>query len=238
MSSIYYLIPTLATIIVSMIIVRVGAVALMMTGMSPDRARFQALSAFTGTGFTTREAERVMNNPRRRKIVSLLMVLGNAGIVTVIVSATSSFSRVKGQESLLHLGILLLVVGVLFIIVRRTSAMRRLELIIQKRIERLQLFDDDTTVDELLHLSEGYSVVRVLVAEDSALIGRTLAEINANLDHSFVLGVERDREWLSTPRMVRKLIADDQLVIYGKLDNLAQHFGQSSQHQPANPGAS
>ena len=230
MNNLYYLIPTLATVIVSLLIVRVGAVALMMTGMTPDKAKFQALSAFTGTGFTTREAERVMNNPRRRKIVSLLMVLGNAGIVTVIVSATSSFSRVKGQESLLHFVILSAALGVIFIIFRKTSTMRQLELMIQKRIERLKFFEADTTVDELLHLSEGFSVLRISVAEDSAWIGRSVAEINANLDHSFVLGVERGREWLPTPKLIEKLMADDHLVIYGKLDKLAQHFKQSSQH--------
>jgi hypothetical protein len=47
-------------------------------------ARFQALSAFSGTGFTTREAERIVNHPRRRKIVIYLIMLGNAGIVSVI----------------------------------------------------------------------------------------------------------------------------------------------------------
>ena len=69
---------------ISYLIVRIGAIALELTGMERAKARFQALSAFTGTGFTTREAEAVINHPRRRKIVTYLMILGNAGIVTVI----------------------------------------------------------------------------------------------------------------------------------------------------------
>ena len=96
MNGLYYLVPTLIAIVISLLIVRAGAIALMMTGMSFDKAKFQALSAFSGTGFTTHEAERVVNNARRRKIVSWLMILGNAGIVTVIVTATSSFAQVKG----------------------------------------------------------------------------------------------------------------------------------------------
>jgi Trk-type K+ transport system membrane component len=52
------------------LIVRAASIALMMTGMNQKRARFQALSAFTGTGFTTKEAESVMNHPLRRKIIS------------------------------------------------------------------------------------------------------------------------------------------------------------------------
>jgi Trk-type K+ transport system membrane component len=93
MGGIYFLLPTLLVIFFSFLIVRAGAIALMMTGMDEKRARFQALSAFSGTGFTTREAEFVVTHPKRRRIVSWLMILGNAGIVTVIVTGTSSLAR-------------------------------------------------------------------------------------------------------------------------------------------------
>jgi hypothetical protein len=36
-------------VVVSYLIMRVGAIALEMTGMEKSKARFQALSAFTGT---------------------------------------------------------------------------------------------------------------------------------------------------------------------------------------------
>jgi len=225
MSSIYYLVPTLIAVVVSLLIVRIGAIALMLTGLSFDKAKFQALSAFTGTGFTTREAERVVNNSRRRKIVSLLMILGNAGIVTVIVTATSSFARVEGLQSGLHLLALLAVLGLIFLIVRNTSIAQRLEAFAEARMGRLKIFDDDITVDELLHLSEGCGVVRVGLMENSPFVGQTLSEINAGLDHSCILGVERDREWLPTPKLIRKLMAQDHLVIYGRLEDLAKHFG-------------
>ena len=47
----------LATLIVSVIAVRIGAVAFNLTGLEWKAAKFQALSCFTGTGFTTRESE-------------------------------------------------------------------------------------------------------------------------------------------------------------------------------------
>ncbi len=47
----------------SLIITRIAAMALMATGLSRDAARFQARSAFTGSGFTTRESESVVNHP-------------------------------------------------------------------------------------------------------------------------------------------------------------------------------
>ena len=84
MLGLYFLFPTLLAILISFLFVRAAAIALMMTGLEKNKARFQALSAFTGTGFTTKEAEIVVNHPQRRKIVRWLMIMGNAGIVTVI----------------------------------------------------------------------------------------------------------------------------------------------------------
>ena len=225
MSGIYYLVPTMIAIVISMLIVRAGAIALMMTGMSFNKAKFQALSAFSGTGFTTREAERVVNNAQRRKIVSWLMILGNAGIVTVIVTATTSFTQAKGLEVGLNVLVLLAGFTLILFIVRHTPFVRHWEAFAQARLVRFKIFDEDTTVDELLHIAEGYGVVRIGLEENSPFVGKTLSEINADLQHSFVLGIERDKEWLPTPRLTRKLMADDFLVIYGKLEDLAEHFG-------------
>lgn len=55
MGGVYLLVPTLAAIAISMLIVRAGVITLMMTGMSYEKAKFQSLSAFRGTGFTTRK---------------------------------------------------------------------------------------------------------------------------------------------------------------------------------------
>ena len=53
----FALISLLVVIVVSIIIIRIGAVALEMTGLSKETATFQAQSAFSGTGFTTSESE-------------------------------------------------------------------------------------------------------------------------------------------------------------------------------------
>jgi Trk-type K+ transport system membrane component len=110
MSGLYLLLPTFFVILLSFLVVRAAAIALMLTGMEEQRAKFQALSAFTGTGFTTREAEIVVNNPARRRIVTWLMILGNAGIITVVVGATSSVVTSKAYE--LPISIAILVVGI------------------------------------------------------------------------------------------------------------------------------
>tara|TARA_R110002153_G_scaffold107109_3_gene246823 strand:- start:79136 stop:79813 length:678 start_codon:yes stop_codon:yes gene_type:complete len=224
MSSIYFLVPTLIAIIISMLIVRAGAIALMMTGMSFDQAKFQALSAFSGTGFTTREAERVVKHAQRRKVVTWLMILGNAGIVTMIVTATSSFANTKGLEVGVNALFLMFGIWLIYLVTKHSPLTRYWEVFARKHLARLKLFDEDAAVDEMLHITEGYGVVRIQLLENSFFIGQPLAELNVGLAKSIILGIERDNEWHPVPRSDMKPKIGDYLVIYGQLDDLAAHF--------------
>ncbi len=76
----------LLIVVLSILITRIATIALIHTGLSRESARFQARSVFTGAGFTTTESENVVRHPVRRRIVMLLMLLGNAGIVTAVAS--------------------------------------------------------------------------------------------------------------------------------------------------------
>ena len=66
------------TLTVSFVVVRIGAIAFQLTGLEWSLAKFQALSCFSGTGFTTKESELITSNKQRRKIASILIILGNA----------------------------------------------------------------------------------------------------------------------------------------------------------------
>ena len=73
----------LMVLVLSLIITRVATIALTLTGLTRESARFQARSALTGAGFTTSESEKVVNHPIRRRIVMWLMLIGNGGLVLV-----------------------------------------------------------------------------------------------------------------------------------------------------------
>ena len=57
----------LIVLTISLMVTRVATMALVLTGMSREAARFQARSAFSGVGYTTREAEDVVSHPVRRQ---------------------------------------------------------------------------------------------------------------------------------------------------------------------------
>lgn len=84
MIPIYPILALLIIAAVSLLIVRIGSTALMMTGLPRETASFQSLSAFFGVGFTTREAELVVSHPVRRRIVRHLIIAGNLGITSAL----------------------------------------------------------------------------------------------------------------------------------------------------------
>lgn len=90
MEAILALVAVLVIFAVSLVVIRLGSLALVMTGLSPEVASFQALSAFSGAGYTTDEAEETVSSPARRNIVKTLIRLGSVGIVTAIFSLVAS----------------------------------------------------------------------------------------------------------------------------------------------------
>ena len=88
----------LVTLTATLVITRIATVALMVTGLSREAARFQARSALTGVGFTTLESEKVTNHPVRRHIIMILMLTGNVGIVTVLATFRAHGARAQWRN--------------------------------------------------------------------------------------------------------------------------------------------
>ncbi len=81
----------------SVFITRLGAIALRMTGMPERVARFQCLTALSGTGFTTSESEMIINYPTRRRIIALLIIAGNVGLLSLSATLIVSLLNTDGH---------------------------------------------------------------------------------------------------------------------------------------------
>ncbi len=221
MSSLYFLFPALLAILVSFLFVRGAAIALMMTGLEKKKARFQALSAFSGTGFTTKEAELVINHPVRRKIMTWLMIMGNAGVVTVIVTATSSFATSSGFQ--LPINVLILILGIFLIykLMTHRRIMKKWENFIERKLIKSPAFEEASTED-LLHFLEGYGVVKKIISEDSSLVGSSISESGLSEKGALVLGIERGKSWIPIPKARERIEIDDRLIVYGPNDVLKE----------------
>lgn len=161
------MVPILTLIFVialSMFITKAATIALMHTGMSRERARFQARSAFSGAGFTTSESEVVVKHPVRRKIIMILILLGNAGVVTVISSLILGF--VGPTEGFSHLrNIYLLIFGISFLYFAARS--NRLDQFLDRLIDRmLEKYTDirPKSFSKLMTVMEDYEVTELSVS--------------------------------------------------------------------------
>jgi len=207
----------------SVIVVRIGTVALTMTGVSTDLARFQALSAFTGAGFTTQESESVVTHPVRRRIIMALLRLGNAGIVSAVATLVLSFVQVRQEREAVHRVLLLFgALLLLWLFARSRSIERWMSRVIEhamRRWTRLEVQDYVT----LLRLEAGYGVREMAVEAGDWLADRTLRELQLNREGVNVIGVRReDGSYVGSPTGDTRIRPGDLILVYGRLDALEE----------------
>lgn len=220
------IITMLVVIIVNLMITRIATVALTYTGLSRELARFQARSAYTTVGFTTAEAERITQHPVRRRIIMLLMILGNAGVAAMIASmAGIMFTAGSGsagfvQDTLLPL--LAMAAGLVFLWFFATS-----KWIDDKLFNiigwMLQQFTDLDVVDYTgtLHFGEGYRVTEFMVDEGHWTVGKTLGELRISDEGLQLLAIHRkDGTFVPTPTGRTHIREGDCLAVYGLMDEI------------------
>jgi len=213
----------LIILLVSSLITRIATVALTLTGVSRDIARFQALSAITGAGFTTSESENIINHPARRRIISLTIRLGGVGFLTTIASLLLTFvNTASDDERLIRVAILAAMLIVFGLIGQSHFVDRYLTRIIQYFLRRwtdLELYD----YASMLHLTSEYHVDEVIVDHHSWVADKTLAESELRQEGIIVLGIYRDDEsYIGAPRGDTRVCSGDKLIAYGREEDLEE----------------
>lgn len=215
---------------VTILVVKGGSIALRLTGLEESRANFQAISAVTGTGFTTRESELVVADPRRRRIVSFLMIFGNVVIVMLISLLVGSFAAVARtvEKWYLEYGIAVLVLAVggllLYLVLRSRGLTRRWNRWVNEKLtSRLKL--RERPVAEVLSLAEGYGVAEIRVEAASPCAGKTLAEADLRAAGLLVLAIRRGEEALPSPSAGERIRPGDRLVCYGEVARMHDFTG-------------
>jgi hypothetical protein len=211
-----------------LIVARVATVALHMTGMPLEHARFQARSALTGTGFTTSEAESVVDHPVRRRIVMLLMLVSGAGALSVIGTLILSFggvdSAVGGMQRAAVIVVSMIALFWLFKSRPIDAALRR---VIEKVLARWANFEVDDYA-ALLHLQGEWTVAQMPVGPDDWIASLPLGELRLPDEGVALMGVERsDGTWVGAPTEEFRLQVGDVVVLYGRtsaLDDISRRL--------------
>jgi hypothetical protein len=198
-------------LLVWLVILWVGATALEGTGMERSKAFFQALSALSGTGFTTREAESIVEHPKRRRIASWLIFFGCVGITAFLFLMILYVRAGLAAPSMTYIGVIVGIIVVLVLLIW-TGALRWLTNVI------LKLFHKTPVNIEVLHKLGDYGVVRLKISEKDK-VGLTIG--NFKQRNMTVIAIERGDIILSLPKDTEQAQTGDYLLCYGKIEEFS-----------------
>lgn len=211
----------LTIILLSIIVVRIGAIALELTGLSPEIASFQSQSAFSGAGFTTSEAETLVTHPVRRRIVRILILLGSAGITTSIATLILTFVGQTGRSTLIRGRILLVGLVIIFLFARSKFIYKIMKKVISRALQKwtsMRIFD----YEQLLGFHEGYTISRISVRQESWLSDKKLSELRLDQEGVLILAIYRKvhgkEKFIGGPAGDTEIKSGDVLICYSRQD--------------------
>jgi len=220
----------LVIVILSIIVVRIGSIALELTGLSTEIASFQAQSAFSGVGFTTVESETIVTHPVRRRIIRILILMGSAGVTTSIATLVLAFMGQSGIGVLERGGVLVLGLLAIFLLARSRHIYSMMKIIITNALKRwttLRLYD----YEQLFGLGSGYAIMKITIKEDNPLKEKPLKELKSQLEGVLILAIYRKEgnkiEFIGAPHGDAIIKADDELICYAKENMIIKSFSSA-----------
>lgn len=198
-----------------------GAALLHATGLPKTVARFQAYSIMSRTGYSTRESDRIMEHPIRRRIAFGLILLGMTAYAAIISAFSSLLSR---QIHSFPISGLFLVTLVLLIITNVPKVQRRLSRHWQEQTKE-QYGLEEMTLRKALMLKETEECRIISVKEHPFLEHKRLKEVTEGLEIVVLFirhGDSIQRRFLYSTT----LRAGDILYVYGERQALETAFSQ------------
>jgi len=222
-SGLAFLIPVIAIIVLGWIGMHVAAIALMLTGMDRRKAQFEALSAFFGVGFTTRHSEEIVSHPQRRRIISVMIILGNAGLITVIASLVGTFAT----ASIVSVPIGILVAAGILILLWRIAVWRgwteKFEKWLEHKLLKWKVFKEKRVIG-IIEVDGDYVVGKVLTRKGCEFAGKKLGELNLSQKGLLVLAINRSGRIIRPPKASNYIREGDILTVFGKRKQIERTF--------------
>ena len=201
-----------------------GSIALEATGMERKRARFQALSALTNTGFTTREAEDIVGHPRRRLIATWMMFLGSVGIILfLLIFLVIILVGVKPAKPISSISIIALAIPpIALIVLFWIGVLDKLATLIVNWMKRSAYFTAEVSIREMVHQWGDYSVARLTIGRKAPEVGCKIGETSLAKHKINILAIERGDKTLASPEAKEVVQAGDHLLCYGKTADMSK----------------
>jgi amino acid transporter len=200
-----------------------GSIALEATGMERKRARFQALSALTGTGFTTREAEDIVNHPRRRLIATWLIFLGSVGIILFLLILVVLLVGLKPARPTSPVFIILSALPpIALMVLFWLGVLDKLGTKIANGMKRSAYFTPELSSKEIVHQAGDYSVARLTIGRKAPEAGSKISNTSLAKHKITILAIERGDKTLPFPEAKETVRAGDHLLCYGETAKISK----------------
>jgi len=211
-------------VIGSFLMVRIAAVAFELTGLEWTLAKFQALSCFTTTGFTTKESELIARYPERRRIASILMILGHAGLIALIAALVNVLGRNTGEPAFLpavRVVVMSVTIYVCYLLFIKTRFADKIDNLLRKHIVK-RVGIELMTCKQLIVATAGYEISSVTISGSNPVANKTLEEAALKARNIVVLAIERGQDQIVNPLPNEKVLPGDILICFGQLGNVKE----------------
>ncbi|MDZ4992244.1 potassium transporter TrkA [Clostridium perfringens] len=209
-------------LMIFLIIVDFFAILFRLTGVPIEKARFQVTSLLTGTGFTTKESEIIVQHPTRRKLAVWLMGFSYASTATIISFAVNIIT-----SSVIDVGsiaiIVLFIVFVLFF--HKSSLLEKLENKIEKFIVQSKIWDKLNSKHlTLITHTRGFGVYEIYLSSKTTIIGKSIRDSGLKPMEIEVLNIDKGDKFINFPTPDYVFETYDKITVYGNLKNIKSMF--------------
>ena len=229
---IFSIVALFVVIIAFIIVSEIFTILFRLSGLPEKRARFQAVSLLTTSGFTTSESELIMKSSLRRKIARSAMILGytfSAAFISVLVSLIINAGNDGNKETTEDLWIIvacLTLVLVVFIILTKIKFIKNA---FDKFVIKISYLILKNKTDNILTVIDKYSTN--IIAEiylsfiPQLFIEKNLEESRIKQDYGIiVLAVSRKNNIFTNIQKDFVFEQGDILTLYGNEKAIKELF--------------
>lgn len=201
-----------------------------LSGLTRSKARFQVISMFTNSGFTTDEAELITNHRLRRKMASFTMLFGfllNVAVISVLVNVILTLGQAESKDIWKFVG----VVGSFFILLVFISKIKRVDQLLQRITKAIAvkfLYGKNINVIEVLDRYKENSIAEISVKYVPEILdGKTLKQSPVKNEFGIqVLAIQRGKDVIAQVGGDDVVKQGDLVIVYGKIRNIRRVFMQ------------
>ncbi|MBO4623232.1 MAG: TrkA C-terminal domain-containing protein [Bacilli bacterium] len=228
----------LSFIVIYVVVIQIYSVLFRITGLTKEKARFQAISLLTNSGFTTTESEIIVSDRVRRRIAIAAMINGYAFsvvIVSLIINVILSLKEDVADQALIVMTIAFAGFVVLIVITQIPIFKRLFEKFIQSIATKLLKRNKNENIVIMLDNYGRDSMAEVHLNRVPEFMVDTPLEETRIKDkyHLNVLMLKRSGKIVDVNKdtIFKK---GDQLVVFGSNSSIANVFTKRKREQKAN----